>query len=86
MKIYDYTCAACGRTEERFTLNKPPKELMCRCGGPMRRQFPAPYGKVKGRADGNDRNDADQFTADMIGVPVKDLPSGLRANDKDRAK
>ena len=68
MKIYDYTCATCGRTEERFTDNEPPAELMCRCGGPMRRRIPAPMGKVKGRADGKDRSDADRFTADMLGI------------------
>jgi hypothetical protein len=49
------------------------------CGHLMAKQLAAPAGRVRGRADGKDRNDADRFTADVMGVKERDLPPGLRS-------
>jgi hypothetical protein len=49
------------------------------CGELAFKRLAAPAGRVRGRADGSDRNDADRFTADMMGVKERDLPPNLRS-------
>ena len=48
-----------------------------RCGDPLIRTIHAVPGKIAGRiAQGGG---PDRFTADMLGIPLKELPSGLKA-------
>lgn len=86
MPTYDYDCPTCGKREERvrpIALRDDP--AVCnRCACVMERVVAAPLGRVRGvvpKGGGMDR-----FTADMLGIPVKELPAGLRHADKDRAK
>lgn len=84
MKVYDYECVGCGHVEEVFVTDEPDLWLPCAggCSELMSRLHPAPLGRVRGRADGNDRNDADRFTADCLGIREKDLPVNLKRDKK----
>lgn len=79
MPTYDYVCERCQRREERVVpiverdaQNCPP------CGVPMRRLLAAPLGRMAGVAPQG--GGPDRFTADMLGIPLKELPSGLRSD------
>lgn len=79
MPIYDYYCDPCGRTEEITSSIEDRDGQWCHeCGGKLRRLLAAPMGKMAGqvaRGGGPDR-----FTADMLGIPLKDLPKGLKTD------
>lgn len=80
MKVYDYECLVCGRVYEVF--GRGDDWLPCSttgCDALMAKLPAAPHGRVRGRADGNDRSDADRFTADVLGVKENELPHGLRS-------
>lgn len=83
MKVYDYECPSCEATHEVFChADRADKWLPCRtegCAELMHRRFPGPVGRVRGRADGKDRNDADRFTADTFGIKERDLPPTMRS-------
>ena len=86
MPTYDYDCLVCGRREERVRpIARRDDPAMCWNGcGLLVRAVAAPLGRVKGvvpKGGGMDR-----FTADMLGIPVKELPAGLRHDDRERAK
>jgi len=77
--LFDFQCNRCGMTTEHFTTRREAnRPYTCVCGGRKFRVLSPVKGRVKGRADGKDRSDADRFTADMLGIPEKELPSGLR--------
>ena len=77
MGIYVYECHKCWRIEERLLpIGQRDVVQICQCGDTMQRCATAGNFRMPG---GNPKiNYADQFTADMIGVPVHDLDSGLR--------
>lgn len=76
--LYDYACPACGHTVER----QRPVEIRdgalgCdECGAFMERQVAAPMGRIAGRVVQG--GGPDRFTADALGIPLKELPAGLR--------
>ena len=72
MITYDYRCPQCNTLQERRVRLHERDDQRCMCGLLLVRQMAAPRLKF-----GN-RNDADQFTADALGIPVKELPSGLK--------
>jgi len=77
MPIFIYECSTCWRIEERI-LPAEQRDVpqACECGMPLQRKVTAAGFRMPG---GNPKiNYADQFTADMIGVPVKELPAGLK--------
>jgi hypothetical protein len=80
LRVFDYECAGCGHVEEVFVMGEPDGWLPCgvKCGELMSRKLAVPAGRVRGRADGNDRNDADRFTADALGIRETDLPANLK--------
>ena len=85
MPLYDYKCTGdCGRTIElavAYAYRDAP--FACpTCGGEMERQMPAPMGRVAGRVV--DGGGPDRFTADVMGIPLKDLPAGLRTKPSGR--
>ncbi len=79
MPLYDYLCQTCAwREEKRIPLADFNMAQFCsKCGAPTQRQISAVYGKMAGqivKGGGPDR-----FTADMMGVPLKELPPHLKA-------
>lgn len=85
MPLYDYKCPVCGHVCEHkrpFEIRDEP--LNCdNCNGAyMVRQMAAPLGRIAGRVVQG--GGADRFTADMLGIPLKELPAGLR-QDKGKA-
>jgi hypothetical protein len=50
------------------------------CNDRMERQVSAPYGKLAGQVVKG--GGPDRFTADMLGIPLKELPASLK-HDRD---
>ena len=81
MPAYDYHCDHCNLDEERCPEIAKRDEQTCnRCGDPLRRMLSAPLFKFHGRVTKG--GGMDRFTADMLGVPLKELPPGLRTPEK----
>ena len=81
MPIYDCFCGECGWRGERTSTIADRDSLPCpRCDTlvPLQRLIASPLFKFAGRVTPG--GGPDRFTADMIGVPLKDLPSGLRVD------
>ena len=79
MPTYEYRCANCGGTFEFVVPIAERGGQKCpRCETPLDRLLAAPLFKFAGRVTPG--GGPDRFTADMIGVPLKDLPSGLRVD------
>lgn len=76
--LYDYACPACGsRTERQRPVEIRDGALGCdECGASMTRLLAAPLGRIAGKPVQG--GGADRFTADMLGIPLKELPAGLR--------
>lgn len=78
MITYDYVCGTCGFTEVRLVEYSERHNQWCvRCGKAAHMQMPAPLGRIAGRAVSG--GGPDRFTADMLGIPLKELPPGLKA-------
>ena len=80
MPIYDYVCHECMIAGEMIVPMSERDNQVCDCGAQLERQVSAPHGRVIGRADGKVIGGPDQFTADVLGYKVKDLPAHLRAD------
>lgn len=81
MPVYQFDCPNCGAyLTQILPIERRNDPRFCpQCSEPLRRRVDGPYGRVRGRADGKpDPGGPDQFTADMLGVPVKDLPINLK--------
>lgn len=80
MPLYDVKCAHCQwQGEIRAKLIATQDALYCPvCDTPnLEKVFlKAPLGRMKGVIPKG--GGPDKFTADMLGVPLKDLPPGLR--------
>lgn len=77
--LYDFRCTRCGMVSEHYTpYVERRRPFHCACGGLQWRTASPVKGKVRGRADGKDPDNSDQFTADVLNVKLRDLPSGLR--------
>ena len=77
MPVYAYECRTCWRTAERvLPMGSRDDAQVCDCGAPLTRVATTAAFRLPG---GNPRiNYADQFTADMLGVPVGEVSrSGL---------
>ena len=86
MPIYDYKCPYCKWAGERMVRVVVRDLQNCHtCMRSLCRLVAAPYGKVRGRADGKVLGGPDQFTADVMGIPLKELPETLKAYP-DKAK
>ena len=78
MPTYSFVCPGCGLETTRATnIDERNGPHYCeRCGDPLDRVITAVPGKIAGRvAQGGGM---DRFTADVLGIPLKELPSGLR--------
>lgn len=79
MPTYTYECLECGSVFDRVVKIAERDEMHCQdqgCEGPCVRRVGAPLGRVAGRPVKG--GGADRFTADMLGIPLKELPAGLR--------
>ena len=79
MPTYEYQCRKCGWGGDRVVRIADRDKQHCQtivCDAPLERQVAAPLGRVMGvipKGGGPDR-----FTADMLGIPLKELPEGLK--------
>ncbi len=77
MPTYDLKCGCCLR---RYSRNVPIDERhnqrCSHCDQPLALQMSAPLFRFKGVPTKG--GGPDKFTADMLGIPLKELPSGLR--------
>jgi putative FmdB family regulatory protein len=78
MPIYDYRCTHCGWSGELFSTVGSRDEMACpKCGRHLRRLISGrPFGKLRGQV--LQGGGGDRFTADMLGVPLKELPTALK--------
>lgn len=78
MPSYDYQCRHCMRVEERVVPMVERHVQNCTvCGDPMTLVLTrAPLGRIAGQVVQG--GGPDRFTADMLGLPLKDLPEGLK--------
>ena len=82
MPIYQYFCPICMARPERMVAIAVRDQQTCDCGLPLHRLMSPTHGRVIGRADGKVVGGPDQFTADVLGYKVKDLPDHLKAGKK----
>jgi len=77
MPIYDYRCADCETEEERMVAAEDRDSQWCAvCCCKLYRLPSAPMGKIAGQvAKGGG---ADRYTADTLGIPLKELPDSLK--------
>ncbi len=76
MPTYTYVCDSCGHgPEDRLVPMATRAAQFCpECGLRMGRRIGAPAVRTRPPKDGG----PDRFTADVLGVPLKELPPGLR--------
>lgn len=80
MPLYDYRCTCGWQGELQLPIDERDRAVCPNCLRTPERQLAAPMGKMAGvtlKGGG-----ADRFTAEMLGIPVKDLPPGLRTDQK----
>ncbi len=81
MPTYDYRCPNCGTRHSLVRRIAERDELpTCDCGREMERMIGAPLLKFAGRITPG--GGPDRFTADMLGIPLKELPGSLKADYK----
>lgn len=77
MPIYSYRCPKCGWAGDLHAPVDLRDEHYCvSCETHMNRLVAAPLFRFAGRTTNG--GGPDKFTADMLRIPVKDLPEGLR--------
>jgi putative FmdB family regulatory protein len=83
MPTYSYNCKNCNIFVERVMpiARRDTAQTCSICGGLLSRLLAAPLFKISGRVTPG--GGPDKFTADMLRVPLKDLPKGLRT-EKER--
>ena len=83
MPIYDYACSQCDWHGERQTRIAHRHEQVCGlCSAPLVLQVSAVYGRMAGQVVQG--GGADRLTADCLGIPLKELPEGLRQDFKEK--
>ena len=78
MPTYDYRCAGCGaRWTAVRSIEGRDDPVGCDCGDVFVRQVSAVAFKFAGRVVQG--GGPDRFTADVLGISLRDLPEGLKA-------
>lgn len=81
MPIYGYKCT-CGWSGDLVVTVELRDQAHCpNCARPPERQVSAPGFRFAGRVTPG--GGSDRFVADMLGIPVKELPSGLKTPVED---
>ena len=79
MPLYDFYCPTCHRIEERQCRVADRLTQRCYQDGDTLVVRPAPvYGKMAGQVVKG--GGPDRFTADTMGIPLKELPEHLKAD------
>lgn len=81
MPLYDYSCACGWAGEANVPIQGRDQALCPECGHRLDRLLSAPMGRIAGRVVQG--GGPDRFTADVLGIPLKELPDGLKADRKD---
>jgi putative FmdB family regulatory protein len=77
MPIYTYACD-CGSSVDVIRTYKDDSPVPCAaCKKEMKRQLSAPLFRFKGRVTPG--GGPDRYTADTLGIPLKELPKGLKS-------
>lgn len=77
MPIYDFYCPGCGYSGEHNVPMQGRDQAKCpNCANRLDRLLAAPLGKIAGQVVQG--GGPDRFTADMLGIPLKELPEGLK--------
>lgn len=77
MPTYDYRCPCCDARFERIVpISERGAQRCPKCDTLLEQLIAAPLFKFAGRVTPG--GGPDRFTADMLGIPLKELPSGLR--------
>jgi putative FmdB family regulatory protein len=76
--IYDYRCPRCDWSGEIFAPVDTRDEMACPCCNRHLHRLISgrPFGKLAGQV--LQGGGGDRFTADMLGVPLKELPRELK--------
>lgn len=78
MPTYDYHCAACGWHGEQVVPIASRNYVACpNCEALLTKKLAAPLFRFKGVVTPG--GGPDKFTADMLGIPLHDLPAGLKS-------
>ena len=76
MPTYDFECGRCSWANELVVpMDDRDRQRCPTCNTKLTRNVSAPLVKTIGVPQGGG---PDRFTADMLGIPLKELPSGLR--------
>lgn len=77
MPIYDFYCPKCAYSAEHNVPIAGRDLAQCpNCSTRLDRLLAAPLGRIAGQVVQG--GGPDRFTADMLGVPLKELPDGLK--------
>lgn len=77
MITYEYCCPKCKGLEAKLVPLHERDDQRCRfCGALTVRQMAAPMVRIAGRVVSG--GGPDRFTADMLGIPLKELPESLK--------
>ena len=77
MPTYEYRCPTCGKEHMMVVKIDERGGQKCDCGTLLERIVSVPaQAQFRGRVVKG--GGPDRFTADVMGIPLKDLPSGLR--------
>lgn len=76
--VYDYACPECEfKATRTIPFGDRDKQTCKCCNAHLARQLSAPMGRIAGRVVQG--GGPDRFTADMLGIPLKELPNDLKA-------
>lgn len=78
MPFYTYDCECGAQSERLLAIGDRDNQVCSGCLGIMTRRVAAPLFRFAGRVTPG--GGPDKFTADMLGIPLKELPSGLRTD------
>lgn len=80
MPLYDYECGCGWSGEMQVPISERDRMICPRCKGQffhkMTRKLAAPMGRMAGQVVQG--GGPDRLTADALGIPLKELPSGLK--------
>ncbi|HEY5656597.1 MAG TPA: FmdB family zinc ribbon protein [Myxococcota bacterium] len=80
MPTYEYRCPNCGKDAVMVVRIEERGGQKCDCGTLLDRKISAVPARFVGRQVQG--GGPDRFTADVLGVPFRDLPDSLRAETK----
>lgn len=80
MPTYDYRCPNCGKLHTVIVRIEERGGQKCEACGTLLEQVHFGFARPKFKGRILEGGGPDRFTADVLGIPLKDLPSGLKAH------